>query len=397
MKKTVSVILCLLLALSTVACNSDKGEDSRTTSGDVSTGVTTTASTSDEGTSAPIVTTDQKPQTGDQTTVASPEVTTDPVITVPTEPDTPDEPGGSTLELPVGQGIFNGMTITQIWNKVMDNMSASTGMDVSVASHSSYNVLGALSLEDQTVHVLFNAAEDGYSYAVETDTDASGNYLGEEFSESSHLYQAYLDGYYYTYEKIGETESSAKIAASENDLLQNGLDLETILALNAMINFNTYTFDGYELSAFFDEVSIVYNEDGSFVITCSGLNYDAVLAAVSEMDEERKEGSIGNLEDLQDVGAIVSGLADLMQCDVVLSVNANGLIHSMKSTVSLSTSIGEIPFEVLTEYELTVNSIGAGVGTVTLPDGVRNFPVYDSYDAYLEDRYGDLLSDGSDN
>ncbi|MGM9679896.1 MAG: hypothetical protein ACI3XR_00160 [Eubacteriales bacterium] len=397
MKKTVSVILCLLLALSTVACNSDKGKDSQTTSADGSTGVTTTVSTTDEGTSEPIVTTDQKPQTGDQTTAASPEVTTDPVIAAPSEPDTTDEPGDSTLERPVGQGIFNGMTITQIWNKVMDNMSASTGMDVSVASHSSYNVLGALSLEDQTVHVLFNAAEDGYSYAVETDTDVSGSYLGEEFSESSHLYQAYLDGYYYTCEKIGETESSAKIAASENDLLQNGLDLETILALNAMINFNTYTFDGYELSAFFDEVSIVYNEDGSFVITCSGLNYDAVLAAVSEMDEERNEGSIGNLDDLQDVGAIASGLADLMQCDVVLSVNANGLIRSMKSTVSLSTSIGEIPFEVLTEYELTVNSIGAGVGVVTLPDGVQNYPVYDGYDAYLEDRYGDLFSDGSEN
>ncbi|MGM9637506.1 MAG: hypothetical protein ACI3YK_05935 [Eubacteriales bacterium] len=389
MKKIVSAILCLLLTLSAVACQSDNNEGSQTTAGSDETSVSTTASTPDEGETTPPVTTNQEPETGDQTTD-----TTEPTTTAPTQaesPDTTTEPGGSAIELPVGQGIFNGMTITQIWNKVMDNMSASTGMDVSVISHSSYNVMGAESLEDQTVHILINAAEDGYSYAVDTRTQASGTYLGEEFSESSVLYEAYLDGYYYTYESFGEDESSAKIAASEDDLLRNGLDLETILALNSMINFSTYTFDGYELSTFFDEVNITYNDDGSFVITCSGLDYDALLKAVSEMNEELGEGSIGNLDDFQDAGAIVSGLASLMQCDIVLSVDANGLIRSMKSTVSMSTSFAEIPFEVLTEYDLTINNVGAGAGVVTLPDGAQNYPVYDSYDAYISDRYGDLV------
>ncbi len=349
MKKFWLTAVSLLLVFALTACN---GEDSVETKGTTAGGDTTTTS----------VQTEQPPETT---------VTSEAVTTPTSSPDTPQ----------LGSGIFEGMTPSAIWNLVMGNLSNSTGLDANVTSKSVYAIGAESQQEEQNVHIQLNVGEDSYSYAVETDTNRTLSDV--TYTEWSYL--AFKDGWFYQSSRTDESgspvQSSAKIAMTEEALTEQGLDLETILAINAMVNMGMFNFDGQELGLIFREVNYVELEGGRSQIVCKGMQADKLVEILlgSLGDLGTDEGDV----DLESLGTLFAGIAQLMSCDVTLTISATGMLESLNAAVSLEMT-DPMSFAVSTEYTLTVNAAGANAGKVTLPEGSDQYPEYESFEDYLK-------------
>lgn len=347
MKKFWICALSLLMAFSMTACADDVSENTSNTS--AADGALLSASV-----------------TCGRTTLSTPPATQPSVGTTrPVTTQTPDQ------NPPVGQGIFDGLNVRQIWDQVMSGLSDSTGFDVTVVSDSDYTVNGEHQTENQSVQIQFNADSEGEcSYSIQTRTDREIG--GQKSSES--LWQAYQDGWFYQSGNVGGTPVSGRIALDGDALADLGLDAQSILALNAMVDMGSVNIDGASLEQIFREVTFETLDDGRYRIACTGIRTDLLLELLSDQIGVAPEGD--------DVGALIEGLAQLLDGSLTMEISKTGLPEKITSSVSLKMS-EPMEFSVTTGYTLTVNAIGSGAGKVTLPDGATAYPEYESYEDFL--------------
>lgn len=362
MKKILLGAVSLLLAFALTACSgTDIVETTGSTTG-------TAADTVGEVTT-PSVQTTENPETETPETTEIPETT---------ETTTPDVPASKPQ---IGSGIFEGMFPSDVWDKVLGSLADSTGLDVSVSSRSEYTVGQDSRQEERNVHILLNVGEDSYSYAVESETKR----ILPESAYTEWSYQAFKDGWFYqsnrTDESGSDVQSSAKIAMTEEALAEQGLDLETILTINAMVGMGMFTVDGQELETIFREVEYVELEDGRSRIVCSGMQTDLIV--------ELLLGSLGDLSasgegevDMDALRTLLNTIARLLTCDVTLTIGSTGMPESLHAGISLAMTEA-LPFALSTEYTLIVNAVGANAGKVTLPEDADQYPEYADFGDFL--------------
>lgn len=364
MKKFRLCALSLLVALSMTACGDDLPGDT---------------SAAGETTSVPVQTDGGDPSAPASTSASTSSPTTDPDDS--RAPADTTRPGIGGDDPAVGEGIFDGMGLQQIWDQIMSTLADSAGFDVSVTSSSEYTVDGESQTEEQSVQILFNTAKDGYSYSIQTQTDRVVD--GENLSES--LWQAYKDGWFYQSANSGKTEVSGRIAIDEDALAGQKLNAQAVLALNSMLDTENLTIDGIDggaLRLIFKKVTFGMRDGGGYQITCQGINTDKLMELISEQT--------GDTEVSGDLGALVSGVAQILDAGLEIEISDAGVPTKITSDVSVSMT-EPMAFSVSTRYTLIINAIGEGAGTVSVPEEAAGYPVYESYKDYLS-----VLNEGTE-